>query len=96
MAKTESILRTESAEVRVTEWRLAPGGTTGHHRHNYDYVVVPLTHGTLRLGAATGESTLALSPGAAYFRKAGVEHAVYNAGTEPLAFVDIELKDRPG
>jgi beta-alanine degradation protein BauB len=96
MANSESILRTDSAEVRVTEWRLAPGGTTGRHRHNYDCVVVPLTHGTLRLVAATGESTLTLSPGAAYFRKAGVEHTVFNAGNERLAFVDVELKDRPG
>ena len=68
MRKTESILRTDTAEVRVTEWRLLPGDGTGVHRHKYDCVVVPLTRGTLRLVA----------------------------GTEPLAFVDIELKDRPG
>jgi hypothetical protein len=31
-----------------------------------------------------------------YFRRAGVEHDAINAGTEPLAFVDVELEDRPG
>ena len=64
--------------------------------HNYDCVVVPLTQGTLRLVGASGESMVELSPGASYFRKAGVEHDAVNAGTEPIAFVDVELKDRPG
>ena len=98
MSNYESILRVDTPEVRVTEWRLQPGASTGRHRHNFDYVVVPLTVGTLRAVAAEGkgEATLALSPGAAYFRKAGVDHTVFNAGTVPLAFIDIELKDRPG
>ena len=30
----------DAPEVRVTEWRLPPGSATGHHRHEYDYVVV--------------------------------------------------------
>jgi len=96
MAKFESILRADTPEARVTEIRLEPGATTRRHRHGYDYVVVPLTSGTLRIVAAEGESSIALSPGVAYFRKAGVDHTVYNGGTAPLAFVDIELKDRPG
>ena len=96
MAHSESIIRGESSEVRVTEWRLAPGETTGPRRHNHDCVVVPLTHGTLRLITATGMSTLKLSPGVAYFCKAGVEHVVFNAGTGPVAFVDVELKGHPG
>jgi len=96
MLKTESILRTDTPEVRVTEWRLLPGEGTGIHRHNYDCVVVPLTRGTLRLVATSGESSVELNPGASYFRKAGVEHDAINAGSEPLAFVDVELKDRPG
>ena len=96
MSGFETILRVETPEVRVTEVRLAPGGSTGRHRHNFDYVVVPLTVGTLRIVAAQGESTASLSPGAAYFRKAGVDHTVINGGSAPLAFIDIELKDRPG
>ena len=96
MAGLESILRVDSREVRVTEVRLEPGANTGRHRHNYDCVVVPLTAGTLRLVAAEGESTVTLSPGAAYYRRDGVEHTVYIAGAAPLAFIDVELKDRPG
>jgi mannose-6-phosphate isomerase-like protein (cupin superfamily) len=57
---------------------------------------VPLTAGTLRITSATGESFATLAPGAAYSRKAGVEHNVINAGTEYLAFVEVELKRQPG
>ena len=35
----------DDATVRVTEWRFAPGATTGWHRHEYPYVVVPMTTG---------------------------------------------------
>ena len=40
--------------VRVTEWRFAPGASTGHHRHEYPYVVVPMTTGRLALISAAG------------------------------------------
>jgi len=96
MGKAESILKIDTDEVRVTEWRLRPGDTTGFHRHDFDYVVVPLTSGTLRAVATAGETTVPLTPGGAYFRKAGVEHDVVNAGDMPFAFIEIELKDRPG
>ena len=35
--------------VRVTRWHFAPGAATGWHTHEFDYVIVPLTAGTLRL-----------------------------------------------
>ena len=44
-------VQVDNAEVIVTEWRFAPGAETGRHRHGHDYVVVPLTDGTLRLEA---------------------------------------------
>ena len=62
----------------------------------YDYVVVPLTDGALRIADAAGESVVELKQGVAYFRKAGVEHNVTNAGDRYLAFVDIELVEHPG
>ena len=39
----------DNERVRVTEWRFAPGAATGWHRHEYDYVVVPMLDGKLRL-----------------------------------------------
>ncbi len=83
-------------EIRVTEWRLAPGAVTGPHRHDFDYLVVPLTDGLLRAISASGQTETPLQPGRPYFRKAGVEHDVSNAGATPLGFLEIELKDRAG
>src|SRR5215471_3074350 len=71
-------IQTETDEVRVTQWRLPPGSATGHHRHEFDYVVVPMTHGTLTLVTADGSGEGRLTAGQAYFRKAGVEHDVIN------------------
>src|SRR5437867_2074847 len=39
----------DNGTVRVTEWRFAPGATTGFHRHDYPYVVVPMTTGKLAI-----------------------------------------------
>ena len=82
----------DNERVRVTEWRFAPGAHTGHHRHEYPYVVVPLTTGALAITAATGESTAALTAGEPYFRPAGVEHDVANPNPGDFAFIEIELK----
>lgn len=78
--------------LRITEWRFAPGTRTGHHRHEYDYVVVPLTDGLLRLESAQGTTHFELKAGRSYARRAGVEHDVINAGPAELAFVEIEHK----
>ncbi len=84
----------DDAAVRVTEWRFAPGATTGPHRHKYDYVVVPMATGRLRIVTADGESTSELVTGQAYHRPAGVEHEVFNANDGEFVFVEVELKDR--
>ena len=94
--KAETVSRVENGEVRVTEWRFAVGAETGWHRHEYDYVVVPLTDGLLRIVAGAGESTAELRQGVAYFRKAGVQHNVINSGENFLAFVEVELIEHPG
>jgi ketosteroid isomerase-like protein/quercetin dioxygenase-like cupin family protein len=80
---------------RVTEWRFAPGAATGWHRHGHDYVIVPLTDGTLRLDQPDGQAVLApLRHGVPYSRREGVEHNVTNASaTDPLAFLEVEVVD---
>jgi quercetin dioxygenase-like cupin family protein len=82
----------DNAQVRVTEWRFAPGTATGHHRHAYPYVVVPLTTGRLALTTVDGASTADLVTGRPYFRPAGVEHDVGNANPYEFVFVEIEIK----
>ena len=47
MKKAKPVSRVDNAEVRVTEWQFEPGAATGHHRHEFDYVVVPLVDGLL-------------------------------------------------
>ena len=81
--------------TRVTEWRFAPGAETGWHRHEYDYVVVPLLSGRLRLETKDGEHLADLSAGRSYAREAGVEHNVINPNEYEFAFVEVEFKDRP-
>jgi len=44
----------DNDRTRVTEWRFAPGASTGWHRHSWDYVVVPLTTGKLDLREPEG------------------------------------------
>jgi quercetin dioxygenase-like cupin family protein len=78
--------------VRVTEWSFEPGARTGHHRHEYDYVVVPMCDGLLRIESAAGTTHFELKKGVSYARRAGVEHDVINAGPAPLSFVEIESK----
>jgi quercetin dioxygenase-like cupin family protein len=85
-------VRIDNERVRVTEWRFAPGAATGWHRHELDYVVVPLTTGQLLLEEPEGERIAELSLGVPYFRQAGVEHDVVNPNSFEFAFVETELK----
>lgn len=85
-------VQVENERIIVTEWRFAPGAETGHHVHAHDYVVVPLTSGTLRLVSASGVVEAQLQSGASYARKAGVAHNVINVNAYEFRFVEIELK----
>lgn len=86
-------LQIDNDRVRVTEWRFAPGAATGWHRHEMDYVVVPMLDGRLRLVEPEGTREVDLKAGVSYTRKAGVEHDVINANTFEYAFIEVELKD---
>src|SRR2546421_4891223 len=88
-------LQVDDERVRVTKWSFTPGARTGWHRHEYAYVVVPLTTGTLRLHGADGVKDAQLTLGQSYSRPAGIEHDVENANGFDFAFVEIELKDHP-
>jgi quercetin dioxygenase-like cupin family protein len=91
--QAKSTVFIDNVRTRVTEWRFAPGASTGWHRHEYDYVVVPLATGRLRIVAPDGTENIAeLTLGEPYARPAGVEHNVINAGTEDFAFIEVEFK----
>lgn len=88
-----SDVQIDNDEVRVTEWRLAPGSATGHHRHEMDYVIVPVTDSDMTIVAPDGTRSIAqLRIGKSYFRKAGVEHDVLNETRDAIVFLEVELK----
>jgi quercetin dioxygenase-like cupin family protein len=85
-------IQVDNDRVIVTEWRFAPGAATGHHIHALDYVVVPLSTGTLRLEEASGVRDVQLTAGVSYARGVGVAHNVVNVNDHEFRFVEIELK----
>jgi quercetin dioxygenase-like cupin family protein len=90
--KAVSRVQIENERVIVTEWTFAPGAETGQHVHTYDYVVVPLTSGTLRLIELAGSRDAQLTAGVSYSRPAGVSHNVININAHEFRFLEIELK----
>jgi beta-alanine degradation protein BauB len=81
----------QNGRARVTRHKMAPSAHTGLHRHEYDYVIVPITDGRMRVIEAGRESIAELAAGVSYFRPACVEHDVINGGDQELIFVEIEI-----
>ena len=90
--KAVPTVQVENERVIVTLWSFAPGAETGHHVHGLDYVVVPLTSGTLRLIEPEGARDAALLAGVSYARPAGVSHNVINVNPHEFRFIEIELR----
>jgi beta-alanine degradation protein BauB len=91
MLKEETDRQIENTRARVTRHRMSPGASTGFHRHEYDYVIVPVTDGRMRVVESGRETLNELKAGVSYFRPAGVEHDVINGGDHELIFVEIEI-----
>ena len=93
MTEAASKVFIDNERVRVAEWRFAPGAATGWHRHEFDYVVVPMLDGKLRIVTEGGAESIAeLVKGVPYFRNAGVEHDVINANHFEFSFIEVEMK----
>lgn len=82
--------------ARITRWDFAPGAATGWHAHGWPYFVVLLTDSVLRIHDGTKVVELPMSAGHSYMRPAGVTHDVTNGGENPMAFVEIEIKNPNG
>jgi len=87
----------DNARTRVTRWSFAGrGDNTGWHRHEYDYLVVPVQDGVLDIRTADGANSQSeLKVGVPYFRKRGVEHDVLNGNDGDFAFIEIEFLEEP-
>ncbi|GAA4829405.1 cupin domain-containing protein [Garicola koreensis] len=79
-------------QIRVTNWDFPPGTQTGSHTHEYDYVVVPTSDGTLTVETSEGTSENPLTLGASYQRSAGTAHNVVNESDQQCSFVEVEFK----
>ena len=94
MSAAHSIIALENIEIRVTTWTFGPdGASTGQHRHEFDYVVVPVTGGTFVVTDADGSTRqMTQTAGSPYLGVAGTTHDVANASGCEAVFVEIELK----
>ena len=84
----------DSDRARVTTWTFSQAGaTTGQHRHEFDYIVVPVTGGTFTVTDVDGSvGELEQVAGVPYLRPAGATHDVVNSSGREAVFVEIELK----
>ena len=90
MAKAKVLIDNDKA--KVTEWSFEIGDSTGHHIHEYNYIVVPMLDGELKiLDKDNKEAISKLTKGGAYYRDKGVEHNVFNNNKFPYSFIEIEL-----
>lgn len=91
MAKSKIMI--DNKVTRVTKWSFLPGEDTGQHIHEYDYVVVPMTDGNLKIIDNHGNETISkLSKGITYFREKGINHNVININNFSYSFIEIEFK----
>ena len=94
MGVARHVVNADNDEVRVTTWTFgAAGAATGQHRHEFDYVVVPITGGRFEVveidGSVREMNQVAGSP---YLGAAGTAHDVVSAAAQEAVFVEIELK----
>ena len=81
----------EDAHFRTTKWTISPGGTIPMHRHEHEYVVVPLSENVMHVTTAEGEVIEArMLPGTAYGRPKGTEHRCDNRGDDDIVFIEVE------
>jgi mannose-6-phosphate isomerase-like protein (cupin superfamily) len=90
----ERTVQIDNDHVRVSHWRFAAEAATGWHRHELDYVIVPLMAGTLRLDDGQAVTIANLEAAQSYYRPAGVEHDVSNASGHEFRFRRDRAKER--
>jgi quercetin dioxygenase-like cupin family protein len=94
MRRAQHIVSTDDDRVRVTTWTFdAAGAATGRHRHEFDYIVVPVTGGTFTVTNADGSvREMEQVAGSSYLGTAGTDHDVVSSTDGEAVFVEIELK----
>jgi len=85
----------EDDRTRITQWVFAPGEQTGWHRHEWDYVTVQQSGGSLLLQAADGtEKEVPYEDGRTVAWTAPIEHNAVNISDVEVRVLEIEYKSR--
>jgi quercetin dioxygenase-like cupin family protein len=93
MPTARSSTHIDDDHVRITTWTFRDGENTGHHRHEYDYVIVPISGGTFLITEPDGTTReMTQEATVAYRGRAGTEHDVINRSGDTAVFVEVELK----
>jgi beta-alanine degradation protein BauB len=94
MTKARAVAGADNDQVRVTTWIFeAAGAATGRHRHEFDYVVVPVTGATFTVTDSDGSARkMTQVAGSPYLGTAGTDHDVVSDSADMVVFVEIELK----
>ena len=94
MSQASAVTDIDDEEVRVTTWTFdTAGDATGHHVHEYDYVVVPVTGGRFTVAESDGTTREMTQELASPYRGiAGTAHNVISATESRVVFVEMELK----
>ena len=91
MAESEMMI--DNKRTGVTRWFFKPGEETGQHIHEYDYVVVPMKDGELKIINLDGSVSISkLVKGVSYFKEKGMNHNVTNNNDFSYSFIEIEIK----
>jgi len=95
LAKHEMLL--ENEHTRITRWTFAPGNQTGWHKHEWDYVTIQQSDGTLLLqGSDSTETRVEYENGRAVAWSAPVEHNAVNVSDSEVRVLEIEYKKTIG
>ncbi len=94
MTEATGAVSEDNDRVRITTWTFETArAATGRHRHEFDYIVVPITGGTFIVTDADGGvRELTQVAGEAYLGTEGTDHDVVNSSDREAVFVEIELK----
>lgn len=94
MSEAQPNVTADNDRVRVTTMTFAAdGASTGPHRHEFDYVVVPVTGGSFLVTEADGSlREMAQVAGTPYLGAAGTTHDVASTTGQEAVFVEIELR----
>ncbi|BBY52164.1 cupin [Mycolicibacterium arabiense] len=94
MSTARATVAIDDPRIRVTTWTFDQAGdATGPHRHEYDYVVIPVTGGTFTVTDADGSTRqMTQRAGSPYQGAAGTDHDVASSSDATAIFVEVELK----